>query len=57
MGTGAFLASQAENQLFAGEIADEARELAGSPRPSGADEVESLARRAEEAARPEMAAV
>ena len=40
-----------------GDLADEARELAWSPRPSGADEVESLARRAEEAARPEMAAV
>lgn len=40
-----------------GELADEARELAWSPRGSGADEVESLARRAEEAARPEMAAV
>jgi hypothetical protein len=37
--------------------ADEARELAWSPRPSSADEIESLARRAEEAARPEMAAV
>jgi hypothetical protein len=40
-----------------GDLADEARELAWSPRPSGADEVESLARRAEEAARPEMAPV
>src|SRR5581483_4858957 len=31
MGTGAFLASQAENQLFAGEIADEEHELADHP--------------------------
>jgi VIT1/CCC1 family predicted Fe2+/Mn2+ transporter len=31
MGTGAFLASQAENQLFAGEIADEELELADHP--------------------------
>lgn len=31
MGTGAFLASQAENQLFAGEIADEKLELADHP--------------------------
>jgi VIT1/CCC1 family predicted Fe2+/Mn2+ transporter len=31
MGTGAFLASQAENQLFAGEIADERQELADHP--------------------------
>ena len=35
-------------------LADEARELAWSPRASSADEVESLARRAEEAARGEM---
>ena len=39
------------------ELAEEARELAWSPHASSADEVESLARRAEEAARPEMAAV
>jgi VIT1/CCC1 family predicted Fe2+/Mn2+ transporter len=31
MGTGAFLASQAENQLFANEIADEENELADHP--------------------------
>ena len=31
MGTGAFLASQAENQLFANEIADEEHELADHP--------------------------
>lgn len=31
MGTGAFLASQAENQLFANEIADEEDELADHP--------------------------
>jgi VIT1/CCC1 family predicted Fe2+/Mn2+ transporter len=30
MGTGAFLASQAENQLFANEIADEEQELGGA---------------------------
>ncbi len=40
-----------------GDLAEEARELAWSPRASSAEEVESLARRAEEAARPEMAAV
>jgi hypothetical protein len=40
-----------------GDLAEEARELAWSPRASGAEEIESLARRAEEAARPEMAAV
>jgi hypothetical protein len=40
-----------------GDLADEARELAWSPRASSADEVESLARRAEDAVRGEMAAV
>jgi hypothetical protein len=40
-----------------GDLADEARELAWSPRASSADEVEGLARRAEVAAREEMAAV
>ena len=39
MGTGAFLASQAENQLFASEIADEQAELADHP----AIELEELA--------------
>jgi hypothetical protein len=40
-----------------GDLADEARELAWSSRASSADEVVSLARRAEEAVRGEMAAV
>jgi len=40
-----------------GDLADEARELAWSPRAASADEIESLARRAEDAARAEMAAV
>jgi hypothetical protein len=38
-------------------LADEARELAWSPRPSTAEEVDSLARRAEDAARADVVAV
>ena len=40
-----------------GDLADEARELAWSPRASSPDEVESLARRVEDAVRRETAAV
>lgn len=39
------------------DLADEARALAWSPRASSADEIESLARRAEDAARGEMVTV